>query len=168
MSVLKLHFFQANCVPQQFEIKCFPLNAGLLSRLFQTGKVQSNRTKCEMARIKQQAFIFRIARVHSSLERRVNVNFNILLHRWTHLSAQNKTAKYFLKFKGHNHNIFSLRIGEDKTGKSVLTSPQHQYHLLHHNHCLSYSFHHLLLCQNHLFSLLYLLDIVTSLYQYVK
>ena len=45
-------------------------------------------------------------------------------------------AKYFLKIKGHTHNIFSLRIGQDKTGKSILTSPQHQYRYLRGNHCL--------------------------------
>ena len=39
----------------------------------------------------------------------------------------------FLKIKGHKHNIFSLRIGRDKMRKSVLTSSQHQYHVLNHN-----------------------------------
>ena len=135
-------------------LKCFLLNACLLcSRIVQTGKVHANkgwdnRTKCEMARVKQQAFIFRIAGVHSSFERRVNITlqylkntekyriFNIMLHRGTHSNAQNKTAKYFLKIKGHKHNIFSLQIGQDKTERSALTSPQHQYCLLYHNHCL--------------------------------
>ena len=46
-----------------------------------------------------------------------------------------KQPSTFSKIKGHKHNIFSLRIGQDKMGKSVLTSPQHQYRLLHHNHC---------------------------------
>ena len=44
-----------------------------------------------------------------------------------------KQPSTFLKIKGHKHKIFSLRIGQDKMGKSVLTSPQHQHHLLHHN-----------------------------------
>ena len=84
----------------------------------------------------------------------------------THLNAQNKTAKYFLKIKGHTH-ILNLAIGQDKTGKSILTSPQHQYRCLHPNHCLCL-FHLLLLCQNHRFSLFYLLDMLTSSYQYIK
>ena len=28
-------------------------------------------------------------------------------------------TKYFLKIKGHTHNIFSLRIGQDKTEKPI-------------------------------------------------
>ena len=36
-----------------------------------TNKGRDNKAKCEMAKVKQQAFSFRIARVHSSLERRV-------------------------------------------------------------------------------------------------
>ena len=36
-----------------------------------TDKGWDNRTKCEMARVKQQAFISRIAGLHSSLERSV-------------------------------------------------------------------------------------------------
>ena len=54
----------------------------------------------------------------------------------THLNAQNKTAKYFLKIKGHTHNIFKLPVGQEKTGKSILASPQHRYRCLHENHCL--------------------------------
>ena len=55
----------------------------------------------------------------------------------THLNAQKKTAKYFLKIKGHTHNIFNLRTGQEKMGKSIFTaSPQHQYRCLHGNHCL--------------------------------
>ena len=46
-----------------------------------------------------------------------------------------KQPSTFSKIKGHKHNIFSFRIGQDKMGKSVWTSPQHQYRLLHHNHC---------------------------------
>ena len=34
-------------------------------------------------------------------------------------------------------HIFSLRIGQGKTGKSILTRLQHQYRCLHRNHCLS-------------------------------
>ena len=30
-------------------------------------------------------------------------------------------AKYFLKSKGHTHNIFVLRTGQNKAGKSSLT-----------------------------------------------
>ena len=51
----------------------------------------------------------------------------------THLNAQKKTAKYFLKIKGHTHNIFNLPIGQEKTAKSILASPQH---CPHGNHCL--------------------------------
>ena len=67
--------------PNNFEIKCFLLNACLFSRLFQTdnveNKVWDNGTKSEMARVKQQAFIFRVAGVHSSFERREILPFNI-------------------------------------------------------------------------------------------
>ena len=98
-----------------------------------------------MAKAKQQAFIFKIACVHSSFERRVITTLQYLKNTEfstcccidkKNLNAQNKTAKYFLKIKGHKHTIFSLHIGQNKTEKSVLTSPQHQYRLLHHNHCL--------------------------------
>ena len=40
------------------------------------------------------------------------------------IDTLNKTAKYFLRIKGHIHDIFSLRIGLDKKGKSILTGLQ--------------------------------------------
>ena len=79
-----------------------------------------------------------------------------------------KRRSTFLRIKGHRHNIFNFQIGQHKMGKSVLTSSQHQYCLLHNNHRLWYSFHLLLLCQDHRLSLLYLSDMLTSLYQYIK
>ena len=48
-----------------------------------------------------------------------------------------KQSSNFQRERGYKHTIFSLRIGQDKTGKSVLTSPQYQYRLLHHNHCFT-------------------------------
>ena len=33
-------------------------------------------------------------------------------------------TKCFLKIKGHTNDIFSLRIGLDRKGKSILTGPQ--------------------------------------------
>ena len=61
--------------PSDFENRRFPLNACLLNRLLQTGEVQAkasldNRTKGEMTRVKKQAFFYRIAGMHGSLERR--------------------------------------------------------------------------------------------------
>ena len=41
-----------------------------------TKKSSDNSTECEVARVKQLAFMFRIARVHSLLERRVISNQN--------------------------------------------------------------------------------------------
>ena len=89
---------------------------------------QSLRLYNKMWNGKSQAFIFRIPGVHRSLENKGKYYPSIFekyrlfntLHRWTHLSAQNKMAKYFLKIKGHKHNIFSLRTGQDKMGKSIL------------------------------------------------
>ena len=43
--------------------------------------------------------------------------YRIFQHRRTHLNAQNKTAKYFLKIKGHTHNIFSYEL--DKTNEKI-------------------------------------------------
>ena len=42
------------------------------------------------------------------------------------INAQNKSTKYFLNIKGHTHDIFSQRTGQDKTGNSVSTGPRHQ------------------------------------------
>ena len=49
------------------------------------------------------------------------------------MNAHNETANYVSKIQDHTHNIFSLRIGPDKMGKSIITSPQHQYRYLHRN-----------------------------------
>ena len=60
--------------PSDFENKRFPLNAWLLSGLFQTGKVQTKTDTTERNvrwLVKQQVFSFRIAGVQGSLERRV-------------------------------------------------------------------------------------------------
>ena len=53
-------------------------------------------------------------------------------YRIFNVDAQSKMVKYFLKIKDHTHNIFSSQIGQDKTGKSILTSPQH--------HCCNFAF----------------------------
>ena len=54
-------------------------------------------------------------------------------------NAQKKTAKYFLKIKGHTQYVRFTnweKTKKDKTGKLILTSPQHQYSCLRRNHCL--------------------------------
>ena len=74
--------------PSAFENKCFLLNACLLSRLFQTRKVQTKAETIErnmMESAKQQAFSLRITGVHSFLERGVNylltgIMKNLVLH----------------------------------------------------------------------------------------
>ena len=43
----ELHFFEPSCAPQNFENKRFPLNACLLSRLLQIGKVQTKAETVE-------------------------------------------------------------------------------------------------------------------------
>ena len=53
--------FKRTVNPSDFEKKRFPLNACLLSRPFQTGKVQAKGEKYDMARVKQQALIIRTA-----------------------------------------------------------------------------------------------------------
>ena len=87
-----------------------------------------------------------------------------------HLNAQNKTVKYFLKIKGQSHNIFKLptnwtrqngNINLNWSSTSISVSTLESLSIK----CL---FHPLLLCQNHRFSLLYWLDMLTNLYQYIK
>ena len=61
--------------PSDFENKCFPPSACLLSRLFQISKVQTKSETTEqnmMVRAKHLAFTLRIIVVHSLLERGVN------------------------------------------------------------------------------------------------
>ena len=57
--------------------KCLPSQWAFSNRQG-TNKGGDNGTKYEMARVKQQVFIFRITRVHSSLERRVIIGLLLI------------------------------------------------------------------------------------------
>ena len=73
--------FKQTVHPNNSEIKCFPLNACLSSGLFQTGNVQTKVGTMEQNVRWQESnnkHFFRIAGVHSSFERRVNITLQYL------------------------------------------------------------------------------------------